>query len=61
MVVVPSAIGASLSITIDIGGQANMICFPCVPNLAALKRKVNYNEDPEIILVYVDYGLRTHT
>ena len=32
-----------------------MICLPCVPSLAALKRKVNYNEDPEIILVYVDY------
>ena len=39
-----------------------MICSPCVPSLAATKRMLSFNDQPEIIYVYVtymEYG-RTH-
>ena len=39
-----------------------MICSPCVPVLAATKRVLSFNDQPEIIYVYVsymEYG-RTH-
>ena len=32
-----------------------VIILPCVPSLAAIRRGVTYNDDPEIIFVYVDY------
>ena len=39
-----------------------MICSPCVPSLAATKKALSFNDQPEIIYVYVsymEYG-RTH-
>ena len=39
-----------------------MICPPCVPSLAATKKVLSFNDQPEIIYVYVsymEYG-RTH-
>ena len=39
-----------------------MICLPCVPSLAAIRRNITFNEQPEIMHVYVPvivYG-RTH-
>ena len=39
-----------------------MICSPCVPSLAAMKKVLSFNDQPEIIYVYVpymEYG-RTH-
>ena len=39
-----------------------MICSPCVPSLAATKKVLSFNEQPEIIYLYVsymEYG-RTH-
>ena len=39
-----------------------MICSPCVPSLAATKKVLMFNGQPEIIFVYVsymEYG-RTH-
>ena len=32
-----------------------MICSPCVPSLAATKRVLSFNDQPEIIYVYVPY------
>ena len=32
-----------------------MICSPCVPILAATKRALSFNGQPEIIYVYVSY------
>ena len=32
-----------------------MICSPCVPSLAAAKRVLSFNDQPEIIYVYVSY------
>ena len=32
-----------------------VIILPCVPSLAAIRRGVTYNDDPEIIHVYVDF------
>ena len=39
-----------------------MICLPCVPSLAAMQRILSFNDQPEIMHVYVpymEYG-RTH-
>ena len=39
-----------------------MICSPCVPSLAATKRVLSFNDQPEIVYVYIsymEYG-RTH-
>ena len=39
-----------------------MICSPCVPSLAATKKVLSFNEQPEVVYVYVsyiEYG-RTH-
>ena len=39
-----------------------MICLPCVPNLAAMQRILSFNDQLEIMYVYVpymEYG-RTH-
>ena len=39
-----------------------MVCSPCVPSLAATKKGLSFNDQPEIIYVYVsymEYG-RTH-
>ena len=37
-----------------------MICSPCVPVLAATKRVISFNDQPEIIYVYVSYMECTH-
>lgn len=39
-----------------------MICLPCVPSLAATKRIITFNDQPDIVHIYVPviiYG-RTH-
>ncbi len=39
-----------------------MICLPCVPSLAAVRRRITFSDQPEIMHVYVPvimYGL-TH-
>ena len=39
-----------------------MICSPCVPSLATMQRIISFNDQPEIMHVYVpytEYG-RTH-
>ena len=32
-----------------------MICSPCVPSLAATKKVLSFNDQPEIIYVYVSH------
>ena len=32
-----------------------MICLPCVPSLAAMQRIPSFNDQPEIVRVYVPY------
>ena len=37
-----------------------MICSPCVPVLAATKRVLSFNDQPEIIYVRLVHGARAY-